>query len=71
MPRLSNTTHRDVHSKPTSYDKLRDRTYQYASIIKATDPTANLLCPSDFGWPVYVDSLLKGDSLRDSFASRT
>jgi len=54
-------THRDVHPEATSYDELRDRTYQYASMVKATDPTAKVLGPSDFGWPVYVDSLVKGD----------
>lgn len=54
-------THRDVHPEATSYDELRDRTYQYASMVKATDPTAKVLGPSDFGWPVYVDSGVKGD----------
>lgn len=54
-------THRDVHPEPTSYDELRDRTFQYASMVKATDPTAKVLGPSDFGWPVYVDSGVKGD----------
>ncbi|MEO6862750.1 MAG: glycoside hydrolase family 44 protein [Microcoleus sp.] len=54
-------THRDVHPEQTSYDELRDRTYQYASMVKATDPTAKVLGPSDFGWPVYLDSGVKGD----------
>ena len=54
-------THRDVHPEPTSYDELRDRTFQYASMVKATDSTAKVLGPSDFGWPVYVDSGVKGD----------
>ena len=54
-------THRDVHPEPTSYEELRDRTYQYASMVKAVDPTAKVLGPSDFGWPVYVDSGVKGD----------
>ncbi|MEK0177977.1 glycoside hydrolase family 44 protein [Microcoleus anatoxicus] len=54
-------THRDVHPEPTSYDELRDRTYQYASMVKATDPSAKVLGPSDFGWPVYVDSGVEGD----------
>lgn len=55
------TTHRDIHPNAPSYDELRDRTYQYASMVKATDPTAKTLGPSDFGWPVYVDSQVKGD----------
>jgi len=56
-----NNTHRDVYPKPTGYDELRDRTYAYASMVKATDPSALTLGPSDFGWAVYVDSTLKGD----------
>ncbi|NJR22337.1 MAG: endoglucanase [Richelia sp. CSU_2_1] len=54
-------THRDVHPELTSYEELRDRTYQYASMVKAVDPTAKVLGPSDFGWVVFVDSLVKGD----------
>jgi hypothetical protein len=54
-------THRDVHPNAVSYDELRDRTYQYASMVKATDPSAKTLGPSDFGWAVYVDSMVKGD----------
>lgn len=54
-------THRDVHPQALGYDELRDRTYQYASMIKATDASAKTLGPGDFGWPVYVDSLVKGD----------
>jgi hypothetical protein len=30
-------------------------------MVKATEPTASVLVPSDFGWVVYVDSLVKGD----------
>ncbi|NQE34670.1 hypothetical protein E5S67_02398 [Microcoleus sp. IPMA8] len=30
-------------------------------MVKATDPAANVLGPSDFDWPVYVNSLVKGD----------
>ena len=47
-------THRDVHPQQTGYDELRDRTYAYASMVKATDPSAKILGPADFGWPVYV-----------------
>lgn len=56
-----NTTHRDIHPKPITYDELRDRTYQYGAMVKATDPTAKTLGPSDFGWPVYVNSAASGD----------
>ena len=32
-------------------------------MVKATDPSAKTLGPSDFGWPVYVGSGLNGDSV--------
>ena len=37
-PMLWNSTHRDVHPNATSYDELRDRTYQYAAAVKSADP---------------------------------
>lgn len=55
-PFIWNTTHRDVRPTPTGYDDLRDRTYQYAAAIKATDPGALVLGPSDWGWDAYFDS---------------
>lgn len=54
-------THRDLYPQALSYDELRDRTYQYAPAIKATDPSAKTLGPSDFGWAVYVNSEVSGD----------
>ena len=57
-PMLWNSTHRDVHPNPTSYDELRDRTYAYASAIKATDPNALTLGPVLWGWTAYFYSAL-------------
>lgn len=57
-PMLWNSTHRDVHPSPTSYDELRNRTYQYAAAIKATDPTAKILGPVLWGWSAYFYSAL-------------
>ncbi len=57
-PMLWNSTHRDVHPTPLSYDELRDRTYQYASAIKATDPAAQTLGPVEWGWTGYFYSAL-------------
>ncbi len=54
-------THRDVHPGRLTYDELRDRTYQYAPAIKAADPTAKTIGPSNFGYGVYADSLVTGD----------
>ena len=44
-PMLWNSTHRDVHPQPLSYDELRDRTYTYGAAIKAADPGAKTLGP--------------------------
>ncbi len=57
-PMLWNETHRDVHPTPLSYDEQRDRTYQYASAIKATDPAAQTLGPAEWGWTGYLYSAL-------------
>lgn len=57
-PMLWNSTHRDVHPNPASYDELRDKTYQYAPAIKAADPTAKILGPAEWGWDGYFYSAL-------------
>ena len=57
-PMLWNSTHRDVHPNATSYDEIRDRTYQYAAAIKAADPTAQVLGPVLWGWVAYFYSAL-------------
>ena len=55
-PMLWNSTHRDVHPVGTSYDEMRDRTYQYAAAIKASDPAAMTLGPVLWGWTAYFYS---------------
>lgn len=57
-PMLWNSTHRDVHPSPTSYDELRDKTYLYAAAIKAADPGAKTLGPVLWGWTAYFYSAL-------------
>ncbi len=57
-PMLWNSTHRDVHPQPTNYDEMRNRTYQYAAAIKATDNTAQTLGPVLWGWTAYFYSAL-------------
>jgi len=52
-PMLWNSTHRDVHPQPTSYDEMRDKAWQYAAAIKAADPTAMTLGPVLWGWTAY------------------
>ena len=57
-PMLWDDTHRDVHPKPTSYDELRDSTYQYAAAIKESDSGAKTLGPTLWGWTAYFYSAL-------------
>ncbi|MEM7113812.1 MAG: glycoside hydrolase family 44 protein [Chloroflexota bacterium] len=60
-PMLWAETHRDVHPGLTSYDEIRDLTYQYAAAVKATDPNAQTLGPVVWGWPAYFYSAADGD----------
>lgn len=57
-PMLWNSSHRDVHPDPVSYDEMRTRTYDYAAAIKATDPGAQILGPAEWGWDGYFYSAL-------------
>ncbi len=57
-PMLWNSTHRDVHPQPVSYDEMRTRTYAYAVAIKASDPSALVLGPAEWGWDGYFYSAL-------------
>ena len=59
-PMLWNSTHRDVHPNPVTYDELRDRTYAYASAIKAADPKGKTLGPVLWGWCAYFYSAADG-----------
>jgi hypothetical protein len=52
-PMLWNSTHRDIHPQPTSYDEMYTRTVQYAGAIKQADPTAYTLGPVLWGWTAY------------------
>lgn len=57
-PMLWNSTHRDVHPQPTSYDEMYTRTVLYAAAVKAADPSAKTLGPVVWGWPAYFYSAL-------------
>ncbi len=61
-PMLWNSTHRDVHPNPTTYDEMRDRTSAYAAAIKAADPSAQTLGPVVWGWCAYFYSAADGCS---------
>jgi hypothetical protein len=55
-PSLWNSTHRDVHPDPLTYDELLDRTVRYASVIRDVDPDAVIAGPAEWGWPAYFMS---------------
>lgn len=59
-PNLWNSTHRDVHPEPLSYDELLQRTVAYASAIRAADPEAVIAGPAEWGWLGYQDSAKDG-----------
>ncbi|HKD16862.1 MAG TPA: glycoside hydrolase family 44 protein, partial [Thermoanaerobaculia bacterium] len=61
-PDLWNSTHRDVHPTPLSYDEIWQRTVDYASAIKTQDPGALVLGPVPWGWCAYFWSALDGCS---------
>jgi len=52
-PGLWNTTHRDVHPEPMSYDELLEKTIAYAMAIRKADPDAIIAGPASYGWWEY------------------
>jgi len=59
-PGLWHETHRDVHPQPVTYDELWTRTLDYATAVKAVDPSAQVLGPCVWGWCEYFYSAADG-----------
>jgi hypothetical protein len=55
-PALWNSTHRDMHPAPETYDELWQKSRDYGAAVKAADPTAKVLGFSEWGWPNYFCS---------------
>jgi len=55
-PSLWNTTHRDVHPDPVTYEELLDRTVRYGTAIRQADPEAVIAGPTEWGWSGYLYS---------------
>ncbi len=55
-PALWNSTHRDMHPAPETYDELWRKARDYGAAVKAADPTAKVLGFSEWGWPNYFCS---------------
>lgn len=49
-PMLWNSTHRDVHPAPVTYDEIWQKTVDYASAIKAEEPDAEVMGPVTWGY---------------------
>ncbi|MDB4945718.1 MAG: Endoglucanase precursor [Labilithrix sp.] len=55
-PGLWNTTHRDVHPQPMTYDELLEKTIAFATAIRKADPDAVIAGPASYGWWEYFYS---------------
>ena len=55
-PMLWNSTHRDIHPEPATYDEIWNKTLSYATAIKAQDANAKILGPTLWGWCAYFTS---------------
>ncbi len=66
-PMLWNSTHRDIHPNPTTYDEITNLGINYASAVKQADPAARTLGPVLWGWCAYFYSALDncGQSSQD------
>jgi hypothetical protein len=59
-PTLWNSTHRDVHPLPLTYDELGSTSLATAAAVKAVDPAAAVLGPGDWGWCAWYFSAKDG-----------
>ncbi len=55
-PALWDSTHRDVHPEPLTYDELLERTIAYGTAVRKADPDAIIAGPAEWGWPGYFFS---------------
>ena len=55
-PSLWHSTHRDVHPTGQTLDEIRDKMIDYATKIKAVDPSALVVGPEEWGWSGYLFS---------------
>ncbi|HYG24888.1 MAG TPA: glycoside hydrolase family 44 protein [Verrucomicrobiae bacterium] len=53
---LWNSTHRDVHPAGTTMQEIRDKFFEYGTMVKSVDRGALLLAPEEWGWSGYLYS---------------
>ncbi|CAG7644427.1 hypothetical protein PAESOLCIP111_04699 [Paenibacillus solanacearum] len=67
-PALWGHAHWDVHPEMTTYDEIWKYTQDYAKVIKAKDPQAQIFGPVSWGWCEYFysgkDGCYPGDDMR-------
>jgi hypothetical protein len=70
-PDLWDVTHTDVHPARMGYDDVLHNFLDYASAVKAVDPSASVTGPVSWGWTGYNYSALdRGDDNFHTFADR-
>lgn len=50
------STHRDVQPTGATMEQIRDRILDYATQIRAVDPSAKIVGPEEWGWSGYIFS---------------
>jgi hypothetical protein len=50
------STHRDIHPVGPTMDEIYNDIVSYASMVKAADPTAQVVAPEEWGWNGYFYS---------------
>ncbi|HEX7251824.1 MAG TPA: glycoside hydrolase family 44 protein [Thermoanaerobaculia bacterium] len=55
-PSIWHATHRDVHPTGATMQEIRDKIVDYATTIKAVDPSALVVGPEEWGWSGYFFS---------------
>jgi hypothetical protein len=55
-PDLWDSTHRDVHPEPVTYDELLERSVAYGEAVREAAPDALIAGPTSWGWPGYFYS---------------
>ena len=55
-PSLWCETHRDVHPIGPTMDEIKNDIIDYGAKVKATDPSALVVGPEEWGWPAYFYS---------------
>ncbi len=53
---LWQSTHQDVHPVGPTMQEIRDKIFDYATMVRTNDPNALICAPEEWGWPGYFYS---------------